>query len=121
MNKVNCELNGNNIDIDLDSKLRSGQFSRDKSKHMLKTCNYVNSGNINHHINSLNIDNETNIIHVPVLNQSKKSLHEYKCLNRFETLHRDNQQPHYNQNDTNRYGLGTRELYKKKKIYKNIN
>ena len=116
MSNLNCE---NNINIDLDSKLRNGIFGREKQKQILPTCKYVNSGNINYHLDSVNIDNETNLLYTPVLNQSKKSLHEYKCLNRFETLHRDVQQDQHILPDFCRPGIGTRELYKKKK-YKNI-
>lgn len=131
MNQNNC-INNRNINdnsntsdninkIDLDSKLRYGILPREKSKHILPTYNYINSGNLNKHNDASNIDKESKLLYTPVLNQSKKSLHEYKCLNRFETLHYNIQNVKHVIPEFSRTGLGTRELYKKKNKNININ
>jgi len=84
-----------------------------KEKTFLQTGKIIPLTNINNKIDKSIIDIETKLLYTPVLNQSKRSLYNGKCLNRFETLHHDIQNPKHVISEFNRPGLGTRELYKK--------
>jgi len=107
--------NSDNYNIDLDSKLKFNQLCiKKKEKTFLQTGNIIPLTNINNKIDKSIIDIETNLLYTPVLNQSKRSLHNGKCLNRFETLYHDIQNPKHIISEFNRPGVGTRQLYKKK-------
>lgn len=105
--------------IHLESKLRLGDTNRNKTKIVLPTYTRVSNGYLNSNVSSDNIDIESNLLQTPILNQSQKSLVEYKCLNRFETLYRDVQNVSNVIPEFERVGLGTRQFYKKKRYNKN--
>lgn len=106
--------NSYNYNIDLDSQLKLNQLSiKKKEKTNLQTCKFIPLTNINNKIDKSIIDIETKLLYTPVLNQSRRSLNHDKCLNRFETLYHDIQNPKHIISEFNRPGIGTRELYKK--------
>tara|TARA_B100001248_G_C27397438_1_gene466650 strand:- start:3416 stop:3790 length:375 start_codon:yes stop_codon:yes gene_type:complete len=124
MNNTHCRnanknYNYNNEVIDLESKLLHSEYSRDKYKRNLKTSKFINGGIINN-IAADKIDTESNLKHIPILNQSKKSLFENKCLNRFETLYRDIQNPDMIIPKFE-IGIGTRQQFSEKSLNKNKN
>ena len=124
MNNTHCRnanknYNYNNDMIDLESKLLHSEYSRDKYKKNLKTSKFINGGIINN-IAADKIDTESNLKHVPILNQSKKSLFENKCLNRFETLYRDIQNPDMIIPKFE-IGIGTRQQFSENSLNKNKN
>ena len=100
--------------IDLENRLKLNPSSlKQKEKTILPTSNIVQLTNINNKIDKSIIDIETKLIYTPVLNHSKRSLNNYKCLNRFETLHHNIQHPSRVISEINRPGIGTRNIYKK--------
>ena len=124
MNNTHCRnanknYNYSNDIIDLESRLLQSECCRDKHKQNLKTYKYINGGVINN-IDSDKIDTDSNLKHIPILNQSKKSLFEYKCLNRFETLYRDIQNPDMIIPKFE-IGIGTRQQFSEKELNKNKN
>ncbi len=124
MNNTHCRnanknYNYNNDMIDLESKLLHSEYSRDKYKKSLKTSKFINGGIINN-IAADKIDTESNLKHIPILNQSKKSLFENKCLNRFETLYRDIQNPDMIIPKFE-IGIGTRQQFSENSLNKNNN
>ena len=119
--KVLKDLKMNDKTIYLESQLRSGNEIRNKSKTFLPTYKRVSNGYLNYTIDSDNIDIESSLLQAPILNQSQKSVSEYKCLNRFETLFRDVQNTKHVIPEFNISGIGTRQFYKKKRYIKNDN
>lgn len=124
MNNTHCRnanknYNYNNEMIDLESELLHSEYSRDKYKKNLKTSKFINGGIINN-IDADKIDTESNLKHIPILNQSKKSLFENKCLNRFETLYRDIQNPDMIIPKFE-IGIGTRQQFSENSLNKNKN
>lgn len=103
-----------NKNIDIDSKLKYHRLGiKKKEKTLLQTGKIIPLTNINNKIDKDIIDIESSLIYQPVLNQSNRSMYSDKCLNRFETLYHDIQNPKHIIPEFDRKGIGTRQLYKK--------
>tara|TARA_B100000683_G_scaffold260072_1_gene284514 strand:- start:732 stop:1121 length:390 start_codon:yes stop_codon:yes gene_type:complete len=109
-NDINQHMN----DVTLDFNLKVGENVRKKEKSSNPAYFRVNSGYIQSNYDPSKIDDESKLKFNPILNQSQKSTMEYRCLNRFETLYRDVQNPDNIIPEFSFPGIGTRQLFIKK-------
>jgi len=108
-NLRNCQLSERNINID--SNFKFNKTIREKGKigkqlHNNYTPNCLLSKNIDETL----INKESELIHGKLTKQDKRKDYNLPCLNRFQTLYRDVQNP-VNIIPDFEYGINSRQLF----------